>query len=118
MTVLCDFNQIIGDTPKTVAPTSGSAEVPLPDFNSGGRESGATSLIMCSVRNLGGSASVRVNGNDVGSLTATPGTTWITQLVALNGSNLNNGNNEIVLRNVTDEFQIKDVMCFFHQSDT
>ena len=58
--------------------------------------SGSTALLMCAVRNLTGSASVRINGNDVGSLTASPGTNWVTQLVAVSGTQRNNGNNEIV----------------------
>lgn len=115
MPVVSDFNQIVGDAAVSVPATAGGAEFPLPDFNSGGRESGSTALLMCSLRNLTGSAEVRINANNVGSLT-TAGANWVTQLVAVSGSSLNNGNNEIVLRNVSDGFQIKDVICFFHQA--
>ena len=51
---------------------------------------------------------------------------WYTQMVAFNGSDLKNGNNEVQIEavgfpgsrstNKFDDFQVKDMMCFFHQS--
>jgi hypothetical protein len=90
--------------------------VPLPDFNTGGREAGSTALLVYSVRNLTGSAQVFINGHNVGTITATSGSVFFTQLIAVSGNQINDGNNEIVLRNVTDPFTIKDLICFFHQS--
>lgn len=117
MTVLCDFIQIIGDTGQAISQTSTGAEVPLPDFNTGGREGSLTALLVYSAKNLAGSAQVFINNHNVGTITATSGTVFSTQLIAVSGNQLNDGNNEIVLKNVTDPFTIKDLICFFHQSD-
>jgi len=116
MPVLCDFIQIVGDASQAIPQTAAGAEVPLPDFNTGGREAGSTALLVYSARNLAGSAQVFINNHNVGTITATSGTVSSTQLIAVSGNQLNNGNNEIVLRNVTDPFTIKDLICFFHQS--
>jgi hypothetical protein len=120
MPVLSDFIQIVGDGSVNIPVVAGAAEVPVPTngepFNTGGREAGSTALLMYSVRNMTGSAQVFVNGDQVGSITPTSGALWTTQMIALAGNRLNNGNNQLVLRNVTDAFNLKDVMCFFHQS--
>lgn len=116
MPVLCDFIQLVGDGGKSIPKTEGSAEVPLPDFNTGGREAGSTALLVYSVQNLAGSARVFINGDEVGTITATSGSVFSTQLIAVSGNQLKDGNNEIVLKNVTDPFTIKDLICFFHQS--
>ena len=115
MTIVSDFIQIIGDSAQAIPATQGGAVVPLPSFNTGGRHSPATGLLMLAVRNLNGTAEVVINGNLVGRITASPGTVFSTQLVATTGTQLNNGNNSIALRNVTDPFELKTVMCFFHQ---
>lgn len=116
MAILCDFIQIVGDAGQAIPQTAAGAEVPLPDFNTGGRNAGSTALLVYSAMNLAGSARVFINNNNVGTITATSGTVFSTQLIAVSGSQINNGNNEIVLRNVTDPFTIKDLICFFHQS--
>ena len=116
MPVLCDFIQIVGDGGQNIPQTMGGAQVPLPDFDTGGREAGATALLVYSAQNLAGSAQVFINGNNVGTITATSGTIFSTQLIAVNGNELKSGVNQIVLKNVTDPFTIKDVICFFHQS--
>ena len=117
MPVLCDFIQIVGDAGQPIPQTTGNAQVPLPDFNTGGREAGSTALLVYSVMNLAGSAAVYINGDNVGTITATSGNGFFfTQLIALSGSVLHDGNNEIVLKQVTNAFWIKDVICFFHES--
>lgn len=116
MPVLCDFIQIIGDAVRSIPATQPGALVPLPDFNTGGREAGSTALLLLSARNLAGSATVLINGNNVGAITATSGSVFSTQLIAVSGTQINNGNNEIALTGVTDPFDLKTVMCFFHQS--
>ena len=117
MTVLSDFTQIVGDSGVNIPATVGNAVVPLPDFGTGGRLSSETALLVASVRNLAGSATVLINGNNVGSFTATSGSLWSTQLIAVSGGQLTAGMNEIVLSGVTDAFSLKDLICFFHQSD-
>jgi hypothetical protein len=74
-------------------------------------------LLVYSAKDLGGTAQVFINGNNVGTITQTSaGGVLSTQLIGVKGSELNNGNNEIVLKNVTDPFMIKDVNLSFHQS--
>jgi hypothetical protein len=115
MTIVCDFVQIVGDAGQLIPATAPGAEVPLPGFGTGGRHAGHTALLVYSARNLTGSAQVFINDNHVGDITATSGAVFSTQLIAVSGTQLNNGANDIVLRNVADPFTIKDVMCFFHQ---
>src|SRR3954453_2264245 len=104
MTVLCDFNTIIGDTPQNVPVAGPGAEVPLGDaFDAGGRiassnEKGAEgALLIFSVRGMIGTAQVFVNdSNDVvGTISPSAGTAWSTQIIAIAGSRLNgtSGNN-------------------------
>lgn len=126
MTVLCDFQTIVGDAGQNVPVAGAGAEVPLgASFNTGGRIAGGSegggqsAFLIYSVRNMVGTAQVFVNDSDesVGTITASSGTSWSTQLIALAGSRLNDGGNRITLRNVTDAFTIKDLICFYHQSD-
>lgn len=116
MPVLCDFQQIIGDTPQAIPAVGLGVQVPLPSFDTGGRDSGATAFLILSARNLTGTADVLVNNSSVGTITATSGSFWSTQMIHVNGNQLNNGNNTIALTNVMDAFELKTVMCFFHQS--
>ncbi len=129
MTMLADFTTIIGDTPVNVPVVSPGAEFQLGDpFDTGGRLGGtsetgiSSALLMFSVRNLSSTAQVTVNDSDdvVGTITPSPSqlNIWSTQIIAMAGSRLSGaeGNsNRLRLRNVTDAFQIKDVVCFFHQ---
>lgn len=129
MTMLADFTTIIGDTPVSVPVVSPGAEFQLGNpFDTGGRLPGAgetginSALLMFSVRNLSGTAQVTVNDSDdvVGTITPSPSqlNIWSTQVIAFAGNRLSSAsgnNNRLRLRNVTDAFQIKDVVCFFHQ---
>jgi len=116
-TVVCDFIQIIGDAGQDIDKTLGDTQEVLPDFNTGGREANFTALLFYSAKNLMGTAQVFINGNNVGTITATPaGGVYSTQSIAVRGIELKDGQNEIVLKNVTDPFKIKDVHLFFHQS--
>src|SRR5690349_2094501 len=120
MPVLSDWIQIVGDASITIPQVAGPAEVPVPlngdPFGTGGRVGNETALLVFSVKNMTGTAQVFINGSEVGSITPTSGSLWSTQLIAVSGSQLNDGNNHMVLRNVTDSFNLKDLMCFFHQS--
>jgi hypothetical protein len=125
MTVLCDFQTIICDVAQPVPVTGPGAEVPLGNpFDTSGRiagpsETGGSSVFLIySVRGMVGTAQVFVNDSDEfnGIITPSSGTAWSTQLIALAGSRRNDGNNRITLRNVTDAFTIKDLICYYHQS--
>ncbi|MGY1830153.1 hypothetical protein ACI8AA_06935 [Geodermatophilus sp. SYSU D01180] len=129
MVMLADFTTIIGDTAVSVPVVSPGAEFQLGSpFDTGGRlpgtsETGISSaLLMFAVRNMSGTAQVTINDDDdvVGTITPSPSqlNIWSTQVIAFAGSRLSSAsgtNNRIRLRNVTDAFQIKDVVCFFHQ---
>jgi hypothetical protein len=129
MTVLCDFNTIIGDAAVSVPVVAAGAEFQLGDaFDTGGRIAGNTekgidgALLMFSVRNMTGTAQVTVNDSDdvVGTIfPSPPNAIWSTQVIAMAGSRLNGAsgnNNRIRSRNVTDAFQIRDLVCFYHQN--
>ncbi|MEA5574351.1 hypothetical protein [Calothrix sp. UHCC 0171] len=136
MTVLCDFTQIIGDTPVTIGDPKPVWEQ---TFNTGGRESGSTGFLIFNVRGLtytNVDVNVKLNNRVIGKIARYGGLNdadknenakyWYTQMVAFNGSDLNNGNNEVQIEavgfpgstdtNRFDDFEIKDMMCFFHQS--
>ncbi len=116
-TVLCDFSQIIGDSVMNIPVTTGGAEFPLPRFNTGGRISTAAALLVYSASGLTGTARVFINGSDVGAITPTASGVFSTQLIAVSGNQLRDGDNSIVLKSVSDAFTIKNLVCFFHQSD-
>jgi hypothetical protein len=99
MPILCDFIEIIGNTPQTIPIAGAGTLVPLPDFNTGGRETGPgrTALLMLSARNLDGSAFVFINDKLVATINAAPGPAFSVQMISLAGSDLRNGNNEIAL---------------------
>lgn len=124
------FATIIGDVGQEVPTALPGAEVQLGStFNTGGRRAGASetggesAFLMFSVVGMLGSARVILNDSDVGEITASSatvirGTAWSTQLIAIAGTQLKDGpGNRIVLRNVTDRFVIKNLICFYHQSD-
>ncbi len=112
MAEVCDFIQIIGDNGRNV---SGPTE-DLPNFNTGSRMRSPTALLIYSVKDLQGSADVYINGSRVGAMTETSGSIFSTQLIAVSGAQLRDGDNTIQVRNISDPFFIKDLICFFHQS--
>jgi hypothetical protein len=132
MTVLADFQIIIGDAPQTINEVPPDAERNLGGkFRTGGRIPGTqevdprdpssqSAFLMYSVRNMVGTAEVYLNDQAtfVGRITPSSGTAWSTQVIAMGGQRLNDvnqGDNQITLKNVTDQFEIKDLICFYHQ---
>ncbi len=136
MPVVCDFTQIIGDSPVTIGDPRLVWEK---TFNTGGRNSGSSGFFIFNVRGLtyaNVDVKVKLNNKVVGNISRYGGLNdadrnenakyWYTQMVAFNGSDLKNGNNEIQIEavgfpgstssNKFDDFQVKDMMCFFHQS--
>jgi hypothetical protein len=125
MTVLADFNIIIGDTALGFSLSPGDRPQ-LGVFNTGGRirsdnEVGATAaFLMFSVSNVQVEVDVFINDQKITGpiLPTTPG--WHTQMIALAGSRLNDGNNKITV-GLPDgatgmfSFQIMDLICFYHQ---
>ena len=136
MPVLCDFTQVVGDKPVNIGD---SKPVWEKTFNTGGRRPGSPGFFIFNVRGLtytNVDVNVKLNNKVVGKISRYGGLNtadknenakyWYTQMVAFNGSDLNNGNNEVQIEavgfpgstpgNIFDDFQIKDMMCFFHQA--
>ena len=120
MAFLSDWHQLVGNTSITIAAVSGSDGVPVPlngnSFQTAGREANELVLLMFSVRDLLGSAKVFLNNTEVGTITSSAPGFWSTQLISVSGSVLKETNNHLVLKSVTDQFSLKNFMCFFHQS--
>jgi hypothetical protein len=135
MAVLADFEFIVGDSPVTIGD---SLPVWEKTFSIGGLHASSPALLMFNVRGLtftNVDVIVKINGHDVGKIYRYGGVNdaaktdnanyWYTQLIALNGTQLKNGSNEIQIeavgwpgatdKNKFDDFQLKDVVCFFHQ---
>lgn len=136
MPVLCDFTQIVGDAPVNIGD---ALPVWEKNFNTGGRHRDGTAFIIFNIRGLtyaDANIDVKINNRSIGRIYPYPclndadrnnvARHWYTQMIAMNGSELNNGDNEIQINavgfagsnnaNRFDDFEIKDVMCFFHQS--
>lgn len=122
MPVVCDFTEIIGDIPETI-----TTSVKSFTFGTGGRSSGSTgdrrAFLLFNIRMLTNNNSALVpvilNGTNIGSINPYPNSNssyWYTQMISIRGSELNNGNNQLLLDAVNDSFQIKNMVCFFHQS--
>ena len=117
MAVVADFRRVVGDSVVSV-PVVGPwpQRFEVAEFLTNERLADPEqALLICSVRNLAGSAEVRINDEPVGTLTSA-GANWTTQVIAVSGSELAAGSNELNVTNVTDGFQLKDVFCFFHQN--
>lgn len=136
MPVLCDFIQIVGDTPVEIGD---SLPVWEATFNTGGRHASGTAFLIFNVRGLtftDVNVNVKINNQVIGHIARYGGLNddernntakyWYTQMIAMKGSTLNNGSNEIQIEavgfpgatntNKFDNFELKDVICFFHQS--
>jgi hypothetical protein len=120
MTVLADFQTIIGDRAQTVERRPGVQQLGVA-FDTGGRIAGDSEVgghgafLIYSVTGLVHTTEVFVNGEGpVGTIEASP-EVWSTQVIAMGGFRLNSGQNSITVRDVTDRFFIKDLICFYHQ---
>lgn len=120
-TVLADFTYLVGDGPVTVPVTSVSNQVAFSrTFHTGGIRTDQPVMLMFSVRNMGtGQADVFINDNDVGNVTSTLQGTFTTQTIIIGKGEdaefKGDQQNEFAIKNVSNDFQIKDIVCFFHQ---
>jgi hypothetical protein len=131
MTVLADFN-IIPDGHQSVGVQPGQQSPLGTRFNAGGRlgessgETGAlAAFIMFSVLNLQIPLDVFVNGEGpIGTMDANPAPGWYSQVLCMSGARLKSGNglnNEISVGIPsadpleTTAFEIKNLICFYHQ---
>lgn len=133
MTVLADFNTIIGDEVPQDVPFQPGQQSPLGTrFNAGGRlgegsgQTGALgAFIMFSVLNLQVPLEVFVNGKGpIGTMDPTGARGWDSQVICMSGGRLISGdgdNNQISVALPpaspvsTGAFKIKNLICFYHQ---
>jgi hypothetical protein len=112
MTVLADFAEIVGNQGANVP----AGTTIIGTFNTSGRLSGQRALLCFLASNLNGSAGIEINDQPVGAVFPTgPAGAVSTQMASFAGSVLNSGNNTMRLRNVSDAFNIRNVVCFYHQ---
>ncbi|MEB3181646.1 MAG: hypothetical protein VKL59_21820 [Nostocaceae cyanobacterium] len=128
MPVVSDFVLIIGD--ENIRIGDGSNENGFTrSFNTGGRRASSPAYISFMVKGMTATnddADVFVNDKKVGVLFKAKGADpnhWQTQSVAMNGSDLKDGNNVLRVGSVPnptgtddfDDFTIRNVYCHFHQ---
>ena len=127
MPVVSDFIKIVGDSNQRVGD---GAQPRKFNFNTGGRHAPGTAYIIMMVKGMtvtANHAEVHLNDKHVGWIFNNNGggvNEWQTQMVHFNGSDLNNGNNQVELRGVTypggvddhlDDYFVRNVICHFHQ---
>jgi hypothetical protein len=122
-TVLADFTHIMGDGPVHVK--SGSGEVVFErTFDTGGiRTDQAVILMFAVVRrgNQGGpSPKVLINGVEVGAVIESGEEFFSTQTITIakdttESQAFNSQDNLLEITSIADSFDIKSIVCFFHQ---
>jgi hypothetical protein len=122
-TVLADFTHIMGDGPVHV--NAGSGEVVFKrTFETGGIKTDQPVLLMFAVShrgNRGGpSPKVLVNGVQVGTVQESGEEFFSTQLITITRDStesraFRSQDNLLEITGVPDGFDIKSIVCFFHQ---
>ena len=130
MPVVCDFQWVNGVGTGIAIGDDGQKPIWEADFHTGGRHKNGHAVLVFMVRGLtGGSpAVVRVNNQFAGQIEAYPGANpshWYMQMINISGGPLKNGVNELQIEaaapanpgpnNQFDDFQVKNVLCFFQQ---
>lgn len=138
MLVVCDNETIRGDTPIVIGDSNPIWET---HFNSHACVGGKTAFLIFNVRRLAHaveSVPVKINDTEVGRIYpyALPNgehntvneNHWFTQMIAFSSDVLNDGlgpQNKLEIQavsfpgatgsNALDDFELKDIICFFHQ---
>lgn len=136
MSISAQFTQIIGDAPVTLSDANRLWEK---TFSTAGRVANGPAFLIFNVRHLTFATApvvVSINNAAAGYIHPYPelndadrnngASHWHTQLIAVAGSQLNNGSNEIQVQaatfpnpgnpgNLFDDFEIKNCLCFYHQ---
>ena len=131
MPVVSDFTLIRGDSAVTIGD---GATLWGATFGTGGRVASEPAMLIFNVRGLTETTAnviVKINNVEVGQIRHYDGSAdspnnWFTQMIAVGGQELIDGNNELQIQavgwpgvtagNLFDDFQLKDVVLFFHQS--
>lgn len=114
MTVLGDFVHVMRPTNQVlfVPPPMW----PLAKFNTGGRRNDDDAFLIIVARNLQGSGQIFINDDAAGIIRSTgPAGAYSTQTVGIPRGGLKDGDNTFEFRQVTDQFELYSVTCFFHQ---
>jgi hypothetical protein len=128
-----NFMHIVGDGAVTIGD---SMPVWTKTFNTPNRDSSLSGFVIMNIKGLVSATTeidVRINNVSVGKIVpytypiaeqGSPGAHWYTQMIALEGTQLNNGSNEIKIQavgfpeatmaNQYDDFYLKNVICFYH----
>jgi hypothetical protein len=131
MPVVSDFTVIQGDGRITIGDSGTTLWEAT--FGTGGRAANEIAFLIFNVRGLTDATTdvaVKVNNVEVGTIRRYASGNnnagdWYTQMITVDGSTLNSGNNELQIEavgwpgatagNMFDDFDLKDVICFFHQ---
>lgn len=144
MPVLCDFTLIVGDSPISLGDSNQVWEEDFDTGGRRSNSPGFLIFNVRHLTHSNHDVVVSFNGNQVGVIyNYRPGGAgidstninqpekwrqadhWYTQMIAFSGDQLNSGKNTIQIQavqfpehtrtNEYDDFQIKDMICFFHQ---
>ena len=144
MPVLCDFTLIVGDNPVTIGDSDQVWEQTFNTGGRRSNSAGFLIFNVRHLTHSNLDVVVSINGSQVGVIhNYRPGGAgidmtnvnqpekwrqadhWYTQMIAFTGDQINNGKNTIQIQavqfpenttdNKFDDFQIKDMFCFFHQ---
>jgi len=145
MPIVADFVQIVGDNPVTIGDADRVWEATFSTGGRESGRTGFLIFNLRDLTHTNLDVVVSLNGQEVGRIRhyfpGGPGVNptdindphkqrhrghWYTQMIAFTGSQINNGSNRIQIEAVEfpgntgnnrfDDFQIKDMMCFFHQN--
>jgi hypothetical protein len=124
MTVLCDFQTIIGDNGQDVPETS-SEQLGVPFFTGGrldstGEVGGTGAFLIYEVTGVVTNVQVFINNDEdpIGEISSTRSTPneWVTQIITMAGRRLRSQQaNGIFVGNVNNSFAIRKLICFYHQ---
>lgn len=112
MTVLADYFEILGNGPKVVPANQGPV-ILSSVVDTGGRLKRSAFLMFTTTGE--GAAAIFVNGHQAGAVFGSNGVIS-TQVASFSGAFLNDGLNQVELRDVSNTFRIRNVYCFFHQN--
>lgn len=130
MPVVCDIQFVHGVGTGVKIGDDGNHPIWEIQFNTGGRYKNGQAVLIFMVRGLTGNnnADVLVNNQFVGRIANYPGASpshWYMQMINITGGPLKDGNNELQINavpathpgegNVYDDFEVKNVICFFQQ---
>ena len=145
MPVVCDFIEIVGDRPVTIGDKNPGWEKSFNTAGRNRSHSGFLIFNVRHLTHTDRDVPVRINGTRVGFIyNYRPGgggidrsngsqpekfrqaDHWYTQMIAFSGRQIDSGDNTISIEAVSfpedtssnrfDDFQIKNLVCFFHQS--